>query len=100
MENLVVLGVSGVIAIGLFFFVFFHGKKENIMGKWNFEEETISFFGIIVSFVVVAYIVRLVVMVITGLGAGLNDLIIVTGGIALLPLVFLSLIDHLGRRRG
>ena len=100
MENLVILGVLGVIAIGLFFFVYFQGKKVKEKEEHSLEGETISFFGIMVSIVVFSYTFRLIVMALTGLSADFFGPTVVTSGVAVLPLVVFGLIGFYKKRRG
>lgn len=100
MIDLVVLGLLGVFAVCVFIILVFQGRKSKEKGQRSFEVESISIFGFVVSIAVFAFIVRLVVMVVTGLGADFVGPTIVTGGVALIPLVFLGIIGFWGRKRG
>ena len=100
MVDLVVLGLLGVFAIGVFFILVFQGRKSREKGQRSFEVESISIFGFVVAIVVCAYLIRLAVMVVTGVGTGFVGPTIVTGGVALIPLVFLGVIGFWGRKRG
>ena len=100
MVELVVLGLLGVFAIGIFFVLVFQGRKSKEKGQRFLEVESISIFGFVVAIVVCAYLVRLAVMVVTGLGDDFVGPTIITGGVALIPLVFLGVIGFWGRKRG
>jgi hypothetical protein len=100
MVDLVVLGLLGVFGICVFFVLVFQGGKSREKDQRSLEVESISIFGFVVAIAVCAYLVRLVVMVGTGLGADFVAPTIVTGGVALIPLVFLGIIGFWERKRG
>ena len=100
MVDLVVLGLLGVFAICVFFVLVFQGYKSTENGYRSLEVKSISIFGFVVTIAVFTYFVRLAVMVVTGLGADFVGPTIVTGGVALIPLVFLGIIGFWGRKRG
>ena len=100
MVDLVVLGLLGFFAIGVFFILVFQGRKSKEKNHRSLEVESISIFGFVVTIAVFAYVIRLAVMVVTGLGADFVGPSIVTGGVALIPLVFLGIIGFWGRKRG
>ena len=100
MENLMVFGVLGVGAIGLFLFIFFQGKKVMVHKEHIFDGGTISFFGFVIGIVVFAYSIRLIVMAVTGLSADFIGETVVTSGVAVLPLVLIGFIGFYKKRWG
>ena len=53
-----------------------------------------------VSLIILAYFIRLIVMMVTGLSSDFVETTVVTTGIAFLPLIFLVLIGVWKKRRG
>ena len=100
MVNLVVFGVLGLIAIGIFIFLYYQGHHLRKEDNRDLGGYSVSFFGVVVRLAVIAYIIRLSVMVVTGLSANFVGPTIFTGGIALLPVVVLGVLSVVGKKRG
>lgn len=86
------LGILGSVAIIIFIILYHQGRNHKESGKKDLQTPSISLFGITISIVILIYSIRIGIMFITGLTTDFVIPAIITGGIAILPLLFLGII--------
>ncbi len=100
MDYLIPLGILGCVAIIIFIILYQQGRHNKNSGKKELKTPSITLFGVTISVVILVYCLRIGIMFITGLTTDFVIPTIITGGITILPLLFLGIITKQHILRG